>query len=187
MGLFNRFTSTCTHQIQTSLQTDGHCKQHYLHRIRELKTTTWCEVKVQFVFTSPKKKNGDRIQTHANSSDWEQNCILLCMLVFFLFFLFVCMVLIFEQWKYWKMSLFCFQNADLLLLYLTHSFSVILSNMFVTVAVINVKLLAVWGYVAFLHVSILCAVSPTLYGHEWLRQVSGLNHQSLCASVRMWG
>lgn len=41
-GLFNRFTYTCTHQIQTSLQTDGHCKQHYFHLtfIRELKTTT---------------------------------------------------------------------------------------------------------------------------------------------------
>lgn len=43
-GLLSRFTYTCTHQKQTSLQTDGHCKQHYLHRIRELKITTWCEV-----------------------------------------------------------------------------------------------------------------------------------------------
>lgn len=67
-GLSDRFTYTCTHQIQTSLQTGGHCKQHYLHRIRELKTTTWCEVKVQFVFMS--LKNGDWIQTHANTQLW---------------------------------------------------------------------------------------------------------------------
>lgn len=40
------------------------------------------------------------------------------------------------------MSLFCFQNADLLLLYLMHSLCYSLLNMFVTVAVINVKLLA---------------------------------------------
>lgn len=61
-----------------------------------------------------------------------------------------------------------------------------LLNMFVTVAVINVKLLAVWGYVAFLHVSVLCAVSYTLYGHEYewdWDQVSGLNHHSCCAHV----
>lgn len=108
----------------------------------------------------------------------------------FFFFLFVCMYgfNFLNSEKYWKMSLFCFQNADLLLLYLTHSFLCYsLLNMFVTVAVINVKLLAVWGYVAFLHVSTLCAaVSYTLYGHEYewdWDQVSGLNHHSCCARV----
>lgn len=64
-------------------------------------------------------KDGDRIQTHANSSGWQQNWILLCFLFcfFFVFFL-VCMRLIWK-WKYWKLLLVCFQNADLLLLYFT--------------------------------------------------------------------
>lgn len=139
---------------------------------------------------SRSKEKKRRASTHANSSDRKQNCIYcVCYYIFFP----VCMYgfnfcFFFEQWKYWKMSLFRFQNADLLLLYLTHSCYSLL-NMFVTVAVINVKLLAVWGFVAFLHVSILCAVSYTLYGHEYEWDWDQVNYTTtfVCVRVRMWG
>lgn len=70
--------------------------------------------------------------------------------------MFVCKVLIFLNSEYIekKMSLFPFQNADLLLLYLMHSLSLCYSllNMFVTVAVINVK--NCWQFEA------ICCISP---------------------------
>lgn len=100
---------------------------------------------------------------------WKRNCILLCMLGFF--FLFVCMY----GFNFWTVNIL--KNVIVLFskcwpptvvshaLFLCYS----LLNMFVTVAVINVKLLAVWGYVAFLHVSILCTVSYTLWTWVWVR------------------
>lgn len=144
------------------------------------------------LYSRPLKKNG-RPNPNTCKQLWLKTELYLTVYVKFVFFLFVCMYgfNFLNSEKYWKMSLFCFQNADLLLLYLTHSFLCYsLLNMFVTVAVINVKLLAVWGYVAFLHVSTLCAaVSYTLYGHEYewnWDQVSGLNHHSCCVRVCVW-
>lgn len=107
--------------------------------------------------------------------------------VCFFFCLFVCMVLIFWTVKILKIVIVLFSKCwpptvVSHALFLCYS----LLNMFVTVAVINVKLLAVWGYVAFLHVSTLRTVSHTLYGHEYewdWDQVSGLNHHRCCACV----
>lgn len=85
-GLINRFTYTCTHQIQKSLQTGGHCKQHYLHCRRELKLLH--NVRLTCILGSCTLKietESRHMQTH--SSDSRQNCILLCMLSLF----FVCM------------------------------------------------------------------------------------------------
>lgn len=142
----NRFTYTCTHQIQTSLQTDGHCKQHYLHRIKLLH-----DVRLKCILYSRPLKSGDRI--HMQTALIENRtvsycvCFFFCLYVWFQFFFF-------EQWKYWKCVIVLFSKCWPPTV-VSHALFLCCSlwNMCVTVAVIHVQLLAVWGYVAFLHVS----------------------------------
>lgn len=57
--------------------------------------------------------------------------------------------------------------------------------MFVTAAVIRVKLLAVSGYDAFLHVSMPLSMCGVLHlsMSETETKLSGLNHHSCCACV----
>lgn len=140
-------------------------------------------------------QNGDRIQTHANSSDLKTELYLTVYVRFGFFFLFVCMygfnfgtvnilknvIVLFS--KCWPPTVV--SHALSLSLSLCYS----LLNMFVTVAVINVKLLAGWGYVAFLHVSILCTVSYTLWTWVWarLRPSKWIKPPPFFACAWMWG